>query len=103
MREWRARVLLIAAALAPFGPAIAQFVGRGIPDYLFTGDAATIELRTLNAAHGVQLLGPYSRFFWSHPGPTFFYLALPLYEAFHERGPALNLFMLVVNIIATVA
>ena len=91
------------AAAVPFVPAAFQFVQRGIPDYLFTGDGATLELRVLHAAHGAQFLGPYSRFFWSHPGPTFFYLALPLYEAFHERGPALNLFMFLVNLVLAIA
>jgi hypothetical protein len=43
-----------------------------------------------------------SRFYWNHPGPMFFYLALPVYEAFHERGPAVNLFMLLVNTIVAV-
>lgn len=103
MRAWVGRLALIAAALVPFVPAAAEFVRRGVPDYLFTGDGATLELRVLHAAHGTQLIGAYSRFYWSHPGPAFFYLALPLYEAFHERGPALNLFMLVVNAIVATA
>src|SRR5438128_486259 len=102
MRRWSARLALVAAALAPFVPAAMQFVRRGVPDYLFTGDGAILELRTLYAARGTQLLGPYSRFAWSHPGPTFFYLALPIYEAFHERGPALNLFMFLVNLLGAV-
>jgi hypothetical protein len=103
MRAWAARLALVAAAVVPFVPAGAEFVRRGVPDYLFTGDAATLELRMLHAAHGAQLLGAYSRFYWNHPGPAFFYLALPVYEAFHERGPALNLFMLGVNAIAAIA
>ena len=103
MRAWVARLALIAAAVVPFVPAAAEFARRGVPDYLFTGDGATLELRVLHAAHGGQLLGAYSRFYWNHPGPAFFYLALPVYEAFHERGPALNLFMLVVNAIAAIA
>ena len=102
MRAWSARLVLTAAAVVPFVPAAAQFVRRGVPDYLYTGDAATLELRTLYAAHARQLLGPYSPFQWSHPGPAFFYLALPVYEAFHERGPALNLFMLLANAVAAV-
>lgn len=103
MRAWVARLALVAAALVPFVPAAAEFARRGVPDYLFTGDGATLELRVLHAAHGAQLVGAYSRFYWNHPGPAFFYLALPFYEAFHERGPALNLFMLVVNAIVAIA
>ena len=72
MRAWAARLALVAAAVVPFGPAAAQFVRRGVPDFLYTGDAATLELRTLYASHARQLLGPYSPFQWSHPGPAFF-------------------------------
>jgi hypothetical protein len=103
MRAWFGRLAVVAAAVVPFVPAAAEFARRGVPDYLYTGDAATLELRTLYAAHARQLLGPYSPFQWSHPGPAFFYLALPVYELFHQRGPALNLFMLLVNAIAAIA
>lgn len=89
--------LLNLTPLVPFIPAAWQFLQLGVPDVLFTGDAATLELRTLHAAHGEQFVGPYSRFIWNHPGPAFFYLALPFYEAFGRRGPALNLFMLIAN------
>ncbi len=70
---------------------------RGVPDVLFTGDGAALELRVLRAVRGVQFLGPYSRFGWSHPGPAYFYLASPFYELFGERGPALNLFAMAVQ------
>lgn len=94
---------LLLAAASPFVPGACQFVHRGIPDVLFTGDGGTLELRVLHAARGTQLLGPYSRFHWSHPGPAFFYLALPLYELFHERGPALNLFAFIANLACVLA
>jgi hypothetical protein len=74
-----------------------------MPDHLFTGDSAIIELRTLYASRGEQLLGTSSRFIWSHPGPLFFYMALPVYEALGQRGPALNLFMLLVNLAVAIA
>jgi hypothetical protein len=99
----RVRPLLCMAALLPFIPELWQFLERGIPDLLFTGDGAALELGTLHAARGVQLLGPYSRFGWSHPGPAYFYLALPIYEALGQRGPALNVFALVANGAAAVA
>ena len=98
-----ARPLLCMAALVPFIPAAWQFLQRGVPDLLFTGDGAALELGTLHAARGVQLLGPYSRFGWSHPGPAYFYLALPIYEAFGQRGPALNLFAVAANAAAAIA
>lgn len=95
--------LLILAAAAPFIPGAWQFIRRGVPDVLLTGDGGTLELRVLHASHGTQLLGPYSRFQWSHPGPAFFYLALPFYEIFKEHGPALNLCAFVLNSASAVA
>ncbi len=99
----RPALWLVLAAAAPFLPGAWQFLIRGVPDVLFTGDGGTLELRTLHAAHGTQLLGPYSRFQWCHPGPAFFYLALPIYELFHEHGPALNLFTFIANFACTLA
>ena len=81
-------------------PGAVQFLRHGVTDVMFTGDGAVLELRTWHAAHGRELLGPYSRFQWSHPGPAFFYLALPIYQLFHQRGPALNLFVLIANFAA---
>jgi hypothetical protein len=97
------RGVLIIAAAAPFVPDVCEFLRLGIPDTLLTGDPATLELRTLRAARFEQLLGPYSRFLWSHPGPMYFYLALPVYEAFQRRGRALNLFALVTNLASATA
>ncbi len=90
-------------AAAPFLPGAVQFLRHGVTDVMFSGDGAVLELRTLHAAHGRELLGPYSRFQWSHPGPAFFYLALPIYQLFHQRGPALNLFVLIANLAAATA
>jgi hypothetical protein len=96
-------LILLLLAAAPFVPSAIQFLRLGVPDVLAFGDYATLELRTLNASHGLQLLGPYSHFHWSHPGPAFFYLALPIYELFNEHSTALNLFVLICNLAVTVA
>lgn len=100
--RWQGAVL-VAAALVPFAPLLLQAARLGVPDTLLIGDAAVMELRTRQAADGVQLLGPYSRFYWSHPGPAFFYLALPFYELLGEKGAALNLAALVMNAATAVA
>jgi hypothetical protein len=52
-------------------------------------DEAVTELATLNALHGRQLLGPYSRYSWHHPGPALFYLLAPFYEASGKRATGL--------------
>lgn len=95
--------LVVGVAVVPFLPGALEFRRAGIQDILLTGDAATLELGTIHARHGDQFVGPYSRFGWNHPGPAVFYLAVPIYEAFHERGPALRLFAFAVNVVAAVA
>jgi hypothetical protein len=94
---------LCALTAVPFVPGALEFAQRGIPDLTFGGDAAALEFGTWHAARGDQLLGAYSRFGWNHPGPAFFYLAAPLYEALGERGPALNLFTFAVQLICAAA
>ena len=51
-------------------------------------DGAILEISTIEALNGRQLLGPYSRFGWNHPGPLYFYLQAPWYLAsgFHTAG-----------------
>ncbi len=67
----RDTALLSCAALLMFVPGAWEFLQRGVPAILFTGDGAILELRVRQAAHGIQLMGPYSRFEWSHLGPSF--------------------------------
>jgi hypothetical protein len=63
-------------------------------------DGAILEIYTLEAIRGTQLLGPYSRFGWHHPGPVYFYLLAPLYwtSRFHTAG--LQAGALVINLVA---
>jgi hypothetical protein len=90
-------LILSFLAAAPFVPGAITFLRAGIPDILFDGDGGASELRMLQAARGLQMVGPYSRFLWSHPGPAFFYMALPFYAVAGERGPAINLAVLAMN------
>ena len=99
----RQTALLLLAAAVPFLPDSLEFLRQGIPNTLFSGDGAALELGTLHAARLAQFVGPYSRFGWNHPGPAFFYLAVPLYELLGERGPALNLFVFLANYVTVVA
>lgn len=71
--DWLAPLVVIipTAVLA----AVTATVGQGP-----WGDQAVIQLSTDRAARFQQLLGPYSRFGWSHPGPLYFYLLAPLYK-----------------------
>ena len=56
------------------------------------GDQAVILLSTDRAASLRQLVGPYSRFGWSHPGPLYFYLLAIPYKLLGstERGLAVG-------------
>ena len=50
-----------------------------MPDAAVVGDGAVLELQARQTARGENLLGPYSRFHFNHPGPIYFFLMLPLY------------------------
>jgi hypothetical protein len=71
--------LIALGLIVPFGVELFNVVvnpGRG-PIYSW-GDNAFIGIATKAAAGWQQLLGPYDRFGWHHPGPAYFYLqALP--------------------------
>jgi hypothetical protein len=63
-------------------------VTRRAPGFREVSDGAILEISTLEAIRGTQLLGPYSRFGWHHPGPLYFYLLAPWYwmSRFHTTG-----------------
>src|SRR4051794_25828124 len=64
---------------------------REAPDRPPTGDYAVLELYTRLAMHGEQRLGPYSRFHFQHPGPAYFYAAVPLYRLTGESFRGITL------------
>jgi hypothetical protein len=66
-------------------------------------DMALLEIYTRHAAQNDLLLGPYSRFFWHHPGPAMFYLFRPLYELSGERYESLRWSALIFNILCLAA
>jgi hypothetical protein len=73
---WRAVAFFgLTASAIVLVPIITKSAGPKWP----TGDDAMIELYTLHAAHGRQLVGAYSQHGWHHPGPMMFYLMAPVY------------------------
>lgn len=80
-------VLAVVAALDRIGP---------------WGDQGAIQLATDRAARFTQLVGPYSRFGWSHPGPLWFYLLAGPYRLFGGTGRALAAATVVVTGVAAV-
>ena len=76
----------------------------GAPREAFpVGDHAKIELYTRLAASGDQRLGTEGHFFFHHPGPGFFYAAVPVYELLGERSAGLDLAALLWNLVALAA
>lgn len=63
---------------------------------------AMLELYTRHAVNGEQLLGPYSRFGWNHPGPAYFYILVPLYWFSGESASSLYLTARIINLLFAV-
>jgi len=92
--------LWLVAGLLALGPAIVlvgRLAGPSDPGLPPIGDHAALELYTRLAAHGQQLLGPYSRFGFQHPGPAYFYAAVPLYRLFGDDFRGIKLTALSIN------
>ena len=86
--------LVVAPALVLLGHQLATLRDNAKT----TGDKALIELYTLRAATGHQLLGPYSRFVFHHPGPLLFYCLAPFYVALGQSHAAQCTGALVLNL-----
>lgn len=91
-------VLAILAGLAVL-PVImpASRIIDGMRSASPASDFALLELSTGEALRGTQLLGPYSRFGWRHPGPAYFYLQAPLYGASGASSASLPVAVLIFN------
>jgi hypothetical protein len=99
---WR-RWLVPAALLVPMVPLLVAGLlppGSQSPP---TGDHAALELYVRQAAEASQLLGPYSRFHFHHPGPIYFYLSLPFYWLTGETYAGLGLAALLINLATILA
>jgi len=71
-------VVALALVAMPFAVVAARSLTAN-RHLLFAGDQALIGLDADNASHLDQLVGPYSRYLWSHPGPAWFYLLTPVH------------------------
>jgi hypothetical protein len=67
-------VAVALVALSPFVVGIVSIIRRGFPPGALFGDRAILALNALDAWRAPVLLGPYSRFYWHHPGPLYFYV-----------------------------
>ena len=67
-------VAIALVALSPFAVGAYSIVQRGFPQGALFGDRALIALSAGDAWRAPVLLGPYSRFYWHHPGPLYFHI-----------------------------
>ncbi|HEX3704225.1 MAG TPA: hypothetical protein VHU82_12910 [Vicinamibacterales bacterium] len=89
-----------AVFLAAAGSALAAATVfmRLTPDAFPFGDAAIIQIYTLEVLRSFLTLGPYSQFGWHHPGPLYFYGLVPLYEIAGRRAIGLVAGALAINV-----
>jgi hypothetical protein len=73
------------------------------PHVVLYGDQALLELGARRAIHLDQLVGPYSRSGFHHPGPALFYLLAPFVRVLEPTGPGLYLGATMINAVALVA
>ena len=87
----------LAAVVAPGAVLVAQAARLSVGPW---GDQAAIQLSVDRALHGGQLVGPYSRFRWSHPGPIYFYLLAGPYRALGSTPRALLVASVLLTVVA---
>ena len=92
-------LVLVGLLLLPPVALAARQLFAGLPDITVGSDPALVELATRDAGRGRQLLGPYSRFGFHHPGPAMFYLLLPGYLAGGRTHGGLLLGALALNLL----
>jgi hypothetical protein len=96
----------IAAAIVLLFPFLAavvhELLRRSLPP--FVGDYGLSEMNVRRALHARQLLGPYSRFGWAHPGPLYFYVIAPFYAVWEAEALRLvPTILATASVIATLA
>jgi hypothetical protein len=78
--------MAVAGCIIPFAVLLVRSLLAG-PVALY-GDDAVNELNVDRALRARQLVGPYSRFGWHHPGPALAYLAVPARALLGPNGHA---------------
>ncbi len=84
-------MLPAVAVLSPYLIGVASLAAHWSKQGPAPSDLGLIELATRCAWSGTQLLGPYSRFGFAHPGPALFYIWAPIWSAAGGTSAALAL------------
>lgn len=92
----------LASAL-PVLPYLVRLIRMAPARFVVEGDYAALELATRFAFSGRTLLGPYSRFGFNHPGPSFFFLAAPVHALFGDSSRGLFAGACVINLLSAFA
>ncbi len=101
---WLGWLAVVAVAALPVVEAVRIVVQRS--HVVLFGDQALLELGARRAARLDQLVGPYSREGFHHPGPAVLYLLAPFVRILEPGGPGLYLGAIAISgaaLIATVA
>jgi len=99
----RVSTLAIAlVALSPFAVGAFSIIKRGYPAGALFGDRAILALTARDAWSAPVLLGAYSRFYWHHPGPLYFYVLNVLGTIFGGQTVGLVLGATAINVAAAV-
>ena len=89
-------------ALSPFAVGAFSIIERGYPAGALFGDRAILALTAHDAWRAPVLLGAYSRFYWHHPGPLYFYVLNLLSSLFGGQTVGLVLGATAINVAAAV-
>src|SRR5450755_2091389 len=97
----RARVEAAVLALVATAPALpygAHMATHRVPRFSMFGDYAVLEQVTRFVWSGRTMVGPYSRFGFSHPGPLYFYFLAPIFLAFPSSSEGLFVGAFLLNV-----
>lgn len=90
-------VALGLLAMLPVVPYLTFVLRHGVPRFALFGDWAGLEHATRHVWSGDTLVGPTSRFDFSHPGPLFFFVAAPFQALFGPASTGLYVAACIVN------
>ena len=91
-------VAIVLVALTPLVVGAVSIVQRGFAPGALFGDRAILGLTAADAWRAPVLLGPYSRFYWHHPGPLYFYVLNVLSAVFGGGSVGLVLGAITINV-----
>ena len=91
-------IFVALVALLPFAVGAWSLVARGYAPGALFGDRALLALSAHDAWSAPVLLGPYSRFYWHHPGPAYFYVLNVMGNLFGGQTVGLVLAAVCINV-----